>query len=84
MPHDRRSTAYHEAGHAVASFYLDVPGNLVFVTIEPPGNGLDLTHCQGSVDAKNPSKPRAGPRFDDPANGRTSGRREGNEPLLPR
>ena len=52
MPDDRRATAYHEAGHAVASFYLDVPGNLVFVTIEPPGNGLDLTHCQGSVDAK--------------------------------
>ncbi|HME71439.1 MAG TPA: hypothetical protein VKM54_16430 [Myxococcota bacterium] len=52
MPHDRRSTAYHEAGHAVASFYLDVPGNLVSVTIDPPGNGLDLTHCQGSIDAK--------------------------------
>ncbi|HYB12447.1 MAG TPA: hypothetical protein VEG67_03185 [Myxococcota bacterium] len=52
MAPDRRSTAYHEAGHAVASFYLDVPGTLVFVTTDPPGNGLDLTHCQGSVDAK--------------------------------
>jgi len=54
MPQDRRSTAYHEAGHAVASFYLDVPGPLVFVTIDPPGNGLDLTHCQGALDAKDP------------------------------
>lgn len=52
MPNDRRSTAYHEAAHAVASFYLDVPGSLVSVTIDPQDNGVDLTHCQGSFDPK--------------------------------
>jgi ATP-dependent Zn protease len=52
MPDDRRATAYHEAGHAVASFYLDVPGPLVSVTIESPDGGSDPTHCQGSIDAK--------------------------------
>lgn len=52
MPQDRRSAAFHEAGHAVASFYLDVPGSLVFVTIDPPADGSDLTHCRAGVDPK--------------------------------
>jgi ATP-dependent Zn protease len=52
MPGDRRATAYHEAGHAVASFYLDVPGPLVSVTIEPLSDGSDPTHCQGAIDTR--------------------------------
>jgi ATP-dependent Zn protease len=55
MSQDRRATAYHEAGHAVAAFYLDVPGNLVSVTIDPPGGGADLTYCQGSLDVGEPA-----------------------------
>ena len=52
MPEDRRATAYHEAAHAVASFYLDVPGSLISVTIDAPDDGSDPTHCRDAIDPK--------------------------------
>ena len=42
-PHARRLTAYHEAGHAVAAYFLPTQEPVPPVTIVPRGNALGLT-----------------------------------------